>query len=189
MMEIESSTPTPSGSPQTYTPPPPLKLLGHRRLTTGALNLAPHTEFEVATSPLLSTRNHHFKATATPSPDSAIHSATYSPTQSPVQARHPISSISSPFSHRTTPSLSRNNSDASQYSQSSATTSPLSPSQFSPSQSPVQGRNPGGFSSYPPSPHQPARHLSLPTLYHHGLVVTKSTPVRRSLRFILNSHP
>lgn len=47
----------------------------------------------------------------TPSPDSAVYSC-YSPTASPVTSRHTLpSSSSSPF----TPSLSRNNSDASQY--------------------------------------------------------------------------
>lgn len=45
-----------------------------------------------------------------PSPDSAIHSF-YSPTQSPVTSRHGLSSSPCTF----TPSLSRNNSDASQY--------------------------------------------------------------------------
>jgi hypothetical protein len=80
----------------------------------------------------------------TPSPDSAIHSAYYSPSQSPVQSRH-LSGFSSPFSLRTTPSLSRNNSDASQYggpASSVSDTSPLSPSQFSPTHSPVQSRHP-----------------------------------------------
>ena len=96
---------------------------------------------------------HHFhnKISAgppTPSPDSAIHSAYYSPSQSPVQSRH-VSGFSSPFSLRTTPSLSRNNSDASQYggsvsagpASSVSDTSPLSPSQFSPTHSPVQSRH------------------------------------------------
>ena len=71
---------------------------------------------------------------AAPSPDSAIHSTIYSPTQSPVQSRHHdhghlSSGLSSPgypgsASLKTSPSLSRNNSDVSQYS-------------LSPSQSPV----------------------------------------------------
>ncbi|XP_034233826.1 nuclear hormone receptor FTZ-F1 beta isoform X2 [Thrips palmi] len=88
-----------------------------------------------------------------PSPDSAIHSAySYSsPTQSPVTSRHssshglPSSGFSSPY----TPSLSRNNSDASQYggsqhsscySQSYSSVS-VSPTQFSPTHSPIQGRH------------------------------------------------
>ena len=63
------------------------------------------------------------------SPDSAIHSAIYSPSASPVTSRHgfPLSGFSSPYpasSLKTSPSLSRNNSDVSQYS-------------LSPSQSPV----------------------------------------------------
>jgi len=85
----------------------------------------------------------------TPSPDSAIHSACYSPSQSPVQSRH-VSGFSSPFSLRTTPSLSRNNSDASQYggsisagpASSVSDTSPISPRQFSPTHSPIQNRHP-----------------------------------------------
>ena len=85
----------------------------------------------------------------TPSPDSAIHSAYYSPTASPGQSRHRSGSgLSSPYSHRASPSLSRNNSDASQYSvhsqyggsqySYSSAPSPLSPS---PAQSPVQPRH------------------------------------------------
>ena len=63
------------------------------------------------------------------SPDSAIHSTIYSPSASPVTSRHgfPLSGFSSPYpasSLKTSPSLSRNNSDVSQYS-------------LSPSQSPV----------------------------------------------------
>ena len=69
----------------------------------------------------------------TPSPDSAIHSASgcYSPSQSPVQSRQ-VSGVSSPFSLA---SLSRNNSDASQHG---------SPNTFhlsSPHDSPVQVRH------------------------------------------------
>ena len=100
----------------------------------------------------LSASQHHFlskNGPPTPSPDSAIHSAYYSPSQSPVQSRH-MSGFSSPFSLRTTPSLSRNNSDASQYggsisagpASSVSDTSPLSPSQYSPTHSPVQSRHP-----------------------------------------------
>ena len=122
----------------------------------------------------------------TPSPDSAIHSAYYSPTASPGQSRHRSGSgLSSPYSHRASPSLSRNNSDASQYSvhsqyggsqySYSSAPSPLSPS---PAQSPVQPRHmamlsaagyglPGrsgggglvGNCEFPPSP----------LLYRHGI--------------------
>ena len=69
----------------------------------------------------------------TPSPDSAIHSASgcYSPSQSPVQSRQ-VSGVSSPFSLA---SLSRNNSDASQ--SGSPNTFHLS----SPHDSPVQVRH------------------------------------------------
>lgn len=76
-----------------------------------------------------------------PSPDSAIHSTIYSPSQSPVQSRHgPLSGFSSPYpssSHKTSPSLSRNNSDVSQYS-------------ISPSQSPVTSSR---YSHHPPGTH------------------------------------
>lgn len=50
----------------------------------------------------------------TPSPDSAVYSC-YSPTASPVTSRHTLPSSSSGLSSPFTPSLSRNNSDASQY--------------------------------------------------------------------------
>uniref|UniRef100_A0A8D9BNX9 Nuclear hormone receptor FTZ-F1 beta n=3 Tax=Cacopsylla melanoneura TaxID=428564 RepID=A0A8D9BNX9_9HEMI len=78
-----------------------------------------------------------------PSPDSAIHSC-YSPTQSPVTSRHALSSsgLSSPSLF--TPSLSRNNSDASQYggSQNSSNYSQSYSSQLSsPTHSPLQGRH------------------------------------------------
>uniref|UniRef100_A0A1B6DMQ3 Nuclear hormone receptor FTZ-F1 beta n=1 Tax=Clastoptera arizonana TaxID=38151 RepID=A0A1B6DMQ3_9HEMI len=95
----------------------------------------------------------------TPSPDSAVYSC-YSPTASPVTSRHAIPSSSSGISSPFTPSLSRNNSDASQYggsqhsscySQSYSSVS-VSPTQFSPTHSPIQGRHlhrpgPGGFPS------------------------------------------
>ena len=70
----------------------------------------------------------------TPSPDSAIHSASgcYSPSQSPVQSRQ-VSGLSSPFSLA---SLSRNNSDASQHGSPNPTLH-LS----SPHDSPVQVRH------------------------------------------------
>ncbi|XP_039288990.1 nuclear hormone receptor FTZ-F1 beta [Nilaparvata lugens] len=84
----------------------------------------------------------------TPSPDSAVYSC-YSPTASPVTSRHGVPSSSSGISSPFTPSLSRNNSDASQYggsqhsscySQSYSSVS-VSPTQFSPTHSPVQGRH------------------------------------------------
>ena len=137
-------------------------------------HLVSQSEYEVSssasrsihttTSPHLSTlnRNPLTKSSSNPpqSPDSAIHSAYYSPSQSPIdqqaivqsQSRQ-FSGLSSPFSLRTTPasSLSRNNSDASQYGSSSitslpssvsATTSPISPShQYSPTNSPIQTRH------------------------------------------------
>ena len=138
----------------------PAGLPGHPKTLISAAQLAPNTEYEVSSPPTaspLTARQYGIGGgggggggcgkVTTPSPDSAVHSAYYSPSQSPVQSRHHIvggggcgqSGVSSPFSMRTTPSLSRNNSDASQYS--SSTTSPLSPTQFSPSHSPVQSRH------------------------------------------------
>lgn len=71
---------------------------------------------------------------ANPSPDSAIHSVyTHSsPSQSPLTSRH------APY----TPSLSRNNSDASHSSCYSYS------SEFSPTHSPIQGRHPAPHLSY-----------------------------------------
>merc|ERR1719220_2134277 len=87
---------------------------------------------------------------APPSPDSAIHSTIYSPSQSPGQSRHgPYSGFSSPYpssSHKTSPSLSRNNSDVSQYS-------------LSPSQSPVTSSRYSLSPGYP-SPAIPSSPLS-----------------------------
>lgn len=81
---------------------------------------------EVASSPLLA-RSKTRQLPANPSPDSAIHSVyTHSsPSQSPLTSRHP------PY----TPSLSRNNSDASHSSCYSYS------SEFSPTHSPIQGRH------------------------------------------------
>ncbi|EDW80383.1 uncharacterized protein Dwil_GK18731 [Drosophila willistoni] len=83
-------------------------------------------------SPLLHSRNKsnsggHLPLPANPSPDSAIHSVyTHSsPSQSPLTSRH------APY----TPSLSRNNSDASHSSCYSYS------SEFSPTHSPIQGRH------------------------------------------------
>jgi len=144
-----------------------------------------HHSFTPSASPL--TARHLQTAPApTPSPDSAIHSTIYSPSQSPVQSRHgPFSGFSSPYhsSLRTTPSLSRNNSDASQYGGSqyslSSATSPLSPSHYSPSHSPVTSsrysHNHPGFPS-PALPSSPlprhSGHLSLP-LYSHGVILSR----------------
>ncbi|KAL1131815.1 hypothetical protein AAG570_011427 [Ranatra chinensis] len=84
----------------------------------------------------------------TPSPDSAVYSC-YSPAASPVASRHNILSSSSGISSPFTPSLSRNNSDASQYGGSqhsscyshSYSSVSESPTQFSPTHSPIQGRH------------------------------------------------
>nr|AID52856.1 hormone receptor 39 [Tigriopus japonicus] len=185
MMEIEaasagSSTPrgADSDTPTSGSPRPQLNVIPqrfHHKLNA-------HMEFEVSStgatptaSPL--TARHFVKGGTTPSPDSAIHSAYYSPTQSPVQSRH-LSGFSSPFSLRTTPSLSRNNSDASQYggSHSSATTSPLSPSHQSPTHSPVQSRH-LHLPALPSSPLPVSRHLSLPPTYHQTMLdVRRSSP-------------
>ncbi|XP_026843655.1 nuclear hormone receptor FTZ-F1 beta-like [Drosophila persimilis] len=94
-------------------------------------------------SPLLTTRNKsnsggHLPLPANPSPDSAIHSVyTHSsPSQSPLTSRH------APY----TPSLSRNNSDASHSSCYSYS------SEFSPTHSPIQARHaPPAGSMYPGS--------------------------------------
>ncbi|XP_045610994.1 nuclear hormone receptor FTZ-F1 beta isoform X2 [Procambarus clarkii] len=68
----------------------------------------------------------------------------YSPTQSPGPSRH-VSGFSSPYSHTPSTGLSRNNSDASQYGGSynsySSAPSPISPTHYSPSQSPIQQRH------------------------------------------------
>lgn len=79
----------------------------------------------VMNSPLLA-RSKSNMVPANPSPDSAIHSIyTHSPGQSPLTARHASY----------TPSLSRNNSDASHSSCYSYS------SEFSPTHSPIQGRH------------------------------------------------
>ena len=155
-------------------------------------HLAPHSEYEVSSSAgnvYLETQPHltapripltKSVSNPTPSPDSAIHSVYYSPSQSPIdpitqtQSRQ-ISGLSSPFSLRTTPSssLSRNNSDASQYGSSSitslpssvsATTSPISPShQYSPTNSPIQTRHHSGGGGGHPQPTSQTQHPMLPT--------------------------
>lgn len=114
-------------------------------------------------SPILQQRHQHHQLTKqhshlstlppNPSPDSAIHSAySYSsPAASPAASRHlPSSGFSSPF----TPSLSRNNSDASQYggSQHSSCYSYNSETFSSPTHSPVQSRHLHGYSRVEGSP-------------------------------------
>ncbi|KAE8573251.1 nuclear hormone receptor FTZ-F1 beta [Halyomorpha halys] len=105
------------------------------------------TELPLLVDKILTSGNYLKGAGPTPSPDSAVYSC-YSPTASPVTSRHILSSssgISSPF----TPSLSRNNSDASQYGGSqhsscyshSYSSVSVSPTQFSPTHSPIQGRH------------------------------------------------
>lgn len=193
MMELESSS-SPLAHTPAHTPPALIRNPPPRALI--ATVLAPNTEYEVSSSSSPLTARHYSKLAAsnTPSPDSAIHSAYYSPSQSPVQVRNngqlaaAASGFSSPFSLRTTPSLSRNNSDASQYGGSqyssySSTASPLSPQQqFSPSHSPVQAQvqaraqptlppPPAHAAGMPPaSPLPPARHLSLPLYPPHGVM-------------------
>ncbi len=94
--------------------------------------------------------------TATPSPDSAIHSAHYSPSQSPPTFLR--SGGGGTGGGGQGHGLSRNNSDASQYS--SAGASPLSPSRsFSPAHSPIQTRHPSSSAA------TASRHLSLPALF------------------------
>ncbi|XP_046670810.1 nuclear hormone receptor FTZ-F1 beta isoform X2 [Homalodisca vitripennis] len=132
------------------------KVLEHVR----ANNLAGQTELPLLVDRLLSSsgfspvlpQRHLGKSNGgpgpTPSPDSAVFSC-YSPTASPVTSRHTLPSSSSGLSSPFTPSLSRNNSDASQYggsqhsscySQSYSSVS-VSPTQFSPTHSPIQGRH------------------------------------------------
>lgn len=107
------------------------------------------SELPLLVDRLLAQRHPHL-GKPSPSPDSAIHSAySYSsPAQSPVTSRSSHGLPSSGFSSPYTPSLSRNNSDASQYggSQHSSCYS-YSPTQFSPSHSPIQSRHLPGFPS------------------------------------------
>lgn len=92
---------------------------------TSPPSIAPITN--IINSPLLQRATKSNLLPANPSPDSAIHSVyTHSsPSQSPLTSRHP------PY----TPSLSRNNSDASHSSCYSYS------SEFSPTHSPIQGRH------------------------------------------------
>ena len=134
--------------------------------------------FTPSASPLTA-RHVKYTPAPAPSPDSAIHSTIYSPSQSPVQSRHgPFSGFSSPYhsSHRTSPSLSRNNSDASQYGGSqysfSSATSPISPT-HSPVTSSRYSHHPGYPSpAIPSSPLPQGGHLSLP-LYSHPVILPR----------------
>jgi hypothetical protein len=188
---MEISEITPLGTPASVSPPrvlssnsnstPPSSQLlvtrpNFKLNSMVTAHLVPHSEHEVSTST-------HFTPTAspqmgprlhfapTPSPDSAIHSASgyYSPSQSPVQSRH-VSGLSSPFSLRGTPCLSRNNSDASQHGGS-----PMSPANQSPHDSPVQTRQPLTLPSSP-LPQSATRHLSL----YHGVILSRHEEARRS---------
>lgn len=133
-------------------PPQPLKLnsetINEKILDQSRTNHCnAQTELPLLVDKILSSGGYLKGAGPTPSPDSAVYSC-YSPTASPVTSRHILSSssgISSPF----TPSLSRNNSDASQYGGSqhsscyshSYSSVSVSPTQFSPTHSPIQGRH------------------------------------------------
>lgn len=110
-----------------------------------------------ATSPLLARSKSSTNSNllpANPSPDSAIHSiyTHSSPSQSPLTSRH----SSAPY----TPSLSRNNSDASHSSCYSYS------SEFSPTHSPIQGRHIYGGAG--PNPHS--------VLYRHPLDNNSAMP-------------
>jgi len=105
---------------------------------------------------------------STPSPDSGLHSAYYSPSASPVQSRHGSGGGSGCAAASVTAvPLSRNNSDASQYSSASAAAvcGPLSPSRSfsSPAHSPVQH----------PRHHQP---LSLPPMLGEATMSARGSP-------------
>ena len=181
---------------------------------------APQSEYEVSSSASLGNgynqttsklptlnRNSLTKSISnpTPSPDSAIHSVYYSPSQSPVdlqssihsqQSRIQVSGLSSPFSSRTTPasSLSRTNSDASQYGSASMTSlptsvsatsvSPISPSQqYSPTNSPNQTRHPsGGSGSHSlQSQHQIIQGNTVLIKSHNNPPLLPSTPLPQSI--------
>lgn len=149
----ENSNSGKTGQPKgTDEPPQPLKLnnetINEKVLEQSRTNHSnAQSELPVLVDKILSSGGYLKGAGPTPSPDSAVYSC-YSPTASPVTSRHILSSssgISSPF----TPSLSRNNSDASQYGGSqhsscyshSYSSVSVSPTQFSPTHSPIQGRH------------------------------------------------
>ncbi|XP_060526026.1 nuclear hormone receptor FTZ-F1 beta [Cylas formicarius] len=116
----------PMGSYSLHSTPSNSPLLSQRHPVTGAPMIGPKDLMQKA-----------LNVPATPSPDSAVHSAYSvfsSPNQSPLTQRHV----------NLTPNLSRNNSDASHssccsYSSVSVSVSPTQ--QFSPTHSPVQGRH------------------------------------------------
>ena len=118
----------------------------------------------------------------TPSPDSAIHSA--SGCQSPIQSRQ-LSGLSSPFSIRGTPSLSRNNSDASQHGRASPG-APMSPMTLghmpSPQNSPVPNRHVLGSRqiTLPSSPLPPSTITTKPIAMYQGIVVSRHEDVNRT---------
>ncbi|KAG5684023.1 hypothetical protein PVAND_013276 [Polypedilum vanderplanki] len=107
-------------------------------------------------SPLLVRSKQQSLLPANPSPDSAIHSiyTQSSPSQSPLTSRH------APY----TPSLSRNNSDASHsscYSYSSEFNSPT--------HSPIQGRH-SIYAPHAPSTSQQQQQQFNGTLHHHSML-------------------
>ena len=117
----------------------------------------------------------------TPSPDSAIHSASgcHSPSQSPIQSRQ-LSGLSSPFSIRGTPSLSRNNSDASQHgNRVDSPGAPMSPMTLghmpSPQNSPIPNRHILGRQiTLPSSPLPPSTIANQkPMTMYQGVVLTR----------------
>ena len=124
----------------------------------------------------------------TPSPDSAIHSASgcHSPSQSPIQSRQ-LSGLSSPFSIRGTPSsLSRNNSDASQHGRSASPgPAPGSPMTLggsnhimppaSPQNSPISNRHviQGRQITLPSSPLPPSTIANKPITMYQGIVLSR----------------
>uniref|UniRef100_A0A0A9YRL9 Nuclear hormone receptor FTZ-F1 beta n=1 Tax=Lygus hesperus TaxID=30085 RepID=A0A0A9YRL9_LYGHE len=139
----KSSKVSPQGAPEEDKP----QILKNEKVVDQARTNQLNAQSELLVDKLLSSGGVLKGPGPTPSPDSAVYSC-YSPTASPVTSRHILSSssgISSPF----TPSLSRNNSDASQYGGSqhsscyshSYSSVSVSPTQFSPTHSPIQGRH------------------------------------------------
>ncbi|XP_049804888.1 nuclear hormone receptor FTZ-F1 beta isoform X1 [Schistocerca nitens] len=113
------------------------------------------SELPLLVDRLLAQRHPHL-GKPSPSPDSAIHSAySYSsPAQSPVTSRSSHGIQSSGFSSPYTPSLSRNNSDASQYGDSSCYSyGGLPSSGFSSPYTPSLSRNNSDASQYGGSQH------------------------------------
>lgn len=141
-----------------------------------------HQDYDLSPASPLPLRQLKSAPAPTPSPDSAIHSTIYSPSHSPLQSRHgPFSGFSSPgyhSSHRTTPSLSRNNSDASQYGGSqysyNSAPSPLSPahSPATPSRHAHPGYPSPAHCASSPLPRGGPGHMSLP-LYSQGIILSR----------------